>query len=707
MIRRGSRFDPMGHTAEDEDDAYGDLGTRHPLRKIREDAQPERNPSESVSLPGIKALLNAADQPPLVSPYAQSFFTSPSVNSSASATSPLGSPTSRTSRFSSFASSVAEGNQGWWAPEERSHSFSGYPQQPSRSGSFSARVVDDDGPDVKRRRSDLAPTLPDADEVARLKWQAQSRNASYPATGSMSTGSSGLRSMLYPPPSGGNSRGSVSGPLSSPLSPPIESPFQQHYNQSRQGSLTGPLARSFADLSASERSPSQTVIPRTSSPSPLERRPSLYSRNSQPNESIPQLPSRRTSLATLPSASIANAEPPQRGALTRPPSPEPSARPPRRSSLAELIMAKSGDDIAIAKGGRFFTPPMTSATAPERTPEQPQQQAHQQLSAPTNPSWLTRRESTDSVRSSSSMPGHANDHSGPSVARRRSAIGPSVSGPDARRSFALEEDELADPKSDPGMRGMEVLAESARRVADAERKDSSEDRDASPSKPSSGGPSSGPKYACQYCAKTFSRPSSLRIHTYSHTGERPFVCKEPSCRRRFSVQSNLKRHAKVHQLQAQQAAVQMGGMRGGPPGPHQMHPGPHPGATPQQAPPPQHVYGYPPHQQIHPSHMGHGPHGPYGPPPHSFGPPGPGGHPGPPGFEMGRPGPQGQHFAPVPHRGGAPPGHDQARAAHYHEAQRRRSHDEHAGPGRSGQPHREGGWGSEEEDEDELDDDDD
>ena len=38
---------------------------------------------------------------------------------------------------------------------------------------------------------------------------------------------------------------------------------------------------------------------------------------------------------------------------------------------------------------------------------------------------------------------------------------------------------------------------------------------------------------------------------HSDTGERPFVCKEPSCRRRFSVQSNLKRHAKVHQLQAQ------------------------------------------------------------------------------------------------------------------------------------------------------------
>lgn len=34
----------------------------------------------------------------------------------------------------------------------------------------------------------------------------------------------------------------------------------------------------------------------------------------------------------------------------------------------------------------------------------------------------------------------------------------------------------------------------------------------------------------------------------SDTGERPFICEEPTCRRRFSVQSNLKRHAKVHSM---------------------------------------------------------------------------------------------------------------------------------------------------------------
>ncbi len=32
---------------------------------------------------------------------------------------------------------------------------------------------------------------------------------------------------------------------------------------------------------------------------------------------------------------------------------------------------------------------------------------------------------------------------------------------------------------------------------------------------------SGPKYTCVHCAKSFNRPSSLKIHIYSHTGEKP------------------------------------------------------------------------------------------------------------------------------------------------------------------------------------------
>ncbi|KAI7815812.1 hypothetical protein BC939DRAFT_471556 [Gamsiella multidivaricata] len=58
----------------------------------------------------------------------------------------------------------------------------------------------------------------------------------------------------------------------------------------------------------------------------------------------------------------------------------------------------------------------------------------------------------------------------------------------------------------------------------------------------------GCRYQCQYCSKRFSRPSSLRIHTYSHTGERPFKCSEEGCGRQFSVQSNMRRHLRVHRL---------------------------------------------------------------------------------------------------------------------------------------------------------------
>jgi uncharacterized Zn-finger protein len=56
------------------------------------------------------------------------------------------------------------------------------------------------------------------------------------------------------------------------------------------------------------------------------------------------------------------------------------------------------------------------------------------------------------------------------------------------------------------------------------------------------------RYYCPFCNKAFNRPSSLRIHTYSHTGEKPFVCQEEGCGRKFSVQSNMRRHLRVHRL---------------------------------------------------------------------------------------------------------------------------------------------------------------
>ena len=50
------------------------------------------------------------------------------------------------------------------------------------------------------------------------------------------------------------------------------------------------------------------------------------------------------------------------------------------------------------------------------------------------------------------------------------------------------------------------------------------------------------RYICRVCNKAFSRPSSLRIHSHSHTGEKPFRCAHEGCGKCFSVRSNMKRH---------------------------------------------------------------------------------------------------------------------------------------------------------------------
>jgi len=55
-------------------------------------------------------------------------------------------------------------------------------------------------------------------------------------------------------------------------------------------------------------------------------------------------------------------------------------------------------------------------------------------------------------------------------------------------------------------------------------------------------PQSQDRYICPTCSKAFSRPSSLRIHSHSHTGEKPFKCPHTGCGKAFSVRSNMKRH---------------------------------------------------------------------------------------------------------------------------------------------------------------------
>ncbi|KZW01438.1 hypothetical protein EXIGLDRAFT_718536 [Exidia glandulosa HHB12029] len=51
--------------------------------------------------------------------------------------------------------------------------------------------------------------------------------------------------------------------------------------------------------------------------------------------------------------------------------------------------------------------------------------------------------------------------------------------------------------------------------------------------------------SCPYCGKVCDRPSTLRTHLNSHTGERPHTCYVPGCGRQFTVLSNMYRHAKT------------------------------------------------------------------------------------------------------------------------------------------------------------------
>ncbi|VEL15093.1 unnamed protein product [Protopolystoma xenopodis] len=51
-------------------------------------------------------------------------------------------------------------------------------------------------------------------------------------------------------------------------------------------------------------------------------------------------------------------------------------------------------------------------------------------------------------------------------------------------------------------------------------------------------------HPCEYCDKQFDRPSLLKRHTLTHTGERPFECK--FCGKGFSTRSGVNTHERTH-----------------------------------------------------------------------------------------------------------------------------------------------------------------
>ena len=66
-----------------------------------------------------------------------------------------------------------------------------------------------------------------------------------------------------------------------------------------------------------------------------------------------------------------------------------------------------------------------------------------------------------------------------------------------------------------------------------------------------------PELLCDYCLKSFSRPSTLLEHERSHTGERPDLCFFNGCDKSFARKDYLTSHLRTHSQERRHSCMKL------------------------------------------------------------------------------------------------------------------------------------------------------